>query len=94
MRSSLSFSFYPAHTGSTGFTVILFVDDSSGEQFLKGYLFNGNRTRNPMGLGINKYRSDEYRREDGFREIWFVPSNQWLCGFHPGTQEWINPWFE
>ena len=89
------------HWGNTAFMVISFVGTENEGQYLKGYFFNRNRTRNPTGLPIPKGlqipkdRIDEYRRDDGFREIWFVLSNQWLCSFNPGSQKWLhNMWEE
>ena len=78
------------HLGNTVFVVISFVNTENEGQYLKGYFYNANKTRNPMGLPIHKYRADEYRRDDGFREIWFVLPSQWLCLFDIGTQEWLN----
>lgn len=78
------------HLGNTYLRVQEFIETESEGQFLKGYFYNANRSTSPMGFPIPKDREDQYREENGFRSIWFVPSNQWLCSFSINTQEWLD----
>ncbi len=78
------------HLGNTYFRVHGFINTDDGKQFLKGNFYNANRTTYPTGLPIPKDRVDKYRKKNGFRSTWFVPSNQWLCFFGLETHAWLD----
>ncbi len=66
------------------------INTDDGNQFLKGHFYEANKTDDSIGLPIPKDRVDEYRKKDGSRSTWFVPSNQWLCSFGFETQLWLD----